>query len=102
MNIRKPTADQAKLIDAHSGSQVRLGVREYLKDVVSTMRHEQLEASAKALPQSQGMAGACIALEQLQAVLGKISERKQPMMQFPARQTGPGLAATGGPWPPQD
>ena len=100
MNIRKPTAEQAKLIDAHSGSQVRFGVREYLKDVINTMRREQLEASAQALPQSQGMAGACIALEQLQAILSKISERKPVVMRFP--QTSVGLAGNAGPWAPKD
>ena len=92
MKIRKPTEEQLKLMDANSGSQVRMGVREYLDAVLQTLRREHLDASSKALPQAQGMAGACIALEQLQAILSKINERKPTIMKFSTQPTSPGLA----------
>lgn len=92
MKIKKPTEEQLTLMDSNSGSQVRMGVREYLDAVLLTLRREHLDASSKALPQAQGMAGACIALEQLQTILGKINERKPAVMTFPAQSTSPGLA----------
>ena len=93
MKIRKPTELQMRLMDASAGGQVRLGVREYLAEVIETLRQEQLSASSQALPQAQGMAGACLALEQLQTILGKISERKAPMIQFSNLSTSPGLGS---------
>ncbi len=102
MKIRKPTDDQIKDMDANSGSQVRMGVREYLASVLETLRSEHLVASSQALPQAQGMAGACIALEQLQTILGKINERKAPMLHFPAQTPSPGLAAVPAPGHPVD
>lgn len=102
MKIRKPTEEQLKDMDASSGSQVRLGVREYVEAVLQTLRREHLEASSKALPEAQGMAGACIALEQLQTILGKINERKPLIMKFPAQTPSPGLAAVSAPGHPVD